>query len=278
MKCELLPSRNVPYATHQLLRERLDHFYSSAQQYTAFVTPSDHSICWVHIAEEIQKKLQGNSLSRLKVLEIGAGRTGFARYLMQKGLRQHVDFHVQDVTQFNEVWLKGEADSVFFGDVLDCSFIDHYDFIFSTYVLEHVTNPHAHLDRLWSLLASQGNIFIFSPRYDMPGYICPSARHLCKIKQFQFGLQAIVARLFSWITRQPQFLIQNDLAAFYLPFYSDSDAVHWVFLQDIEAWAAHRKASLKRLKLGQPAFPSKDWLIKRFCTLAVQISVNSHAS
>lgn len=278
MTAKLLPCQKISLFGHQQLREKLECFYNSSNEYTPFKTPSDQRSCWEHLVVEIGRRLKDKSTSKLKILEVGAGKTGFGLFLNQQSLRRSIEYHVQDITRINEVWLRNQADSVFFGDVLMSKMISGYDIIFSTYVLEHVTNPPAHLDRLWSLLDSRGDLFIFSPRYDLPGYICPSARHLCKIKQFQFGLQAIVARLFSWITKQPQFLIQNDLAAFYLPFYSDSDAVHWVFLQDIEAWAAHRKASLKRLKLGQPAFPSKDWLIKRFCTLAVQISVNSHAS
>lgn len=277
MTCELLPYLNVPFATHQLLRERLDHFYTSAQKYTAFATPSDHSICWVHIVEEIQKKLQGNSLLKLKVLEIGAGKTGFARYLIQKGLRHHVDFHVQDVTQFNEVWLKGEADAVFFGDVLDFSFIDHYDFIFSTYVLEHVSNPLDHLNRLLHQLKPNGHLFIFSPRYDIPGYICPSARYLPKKNRIKLVFSASWRRLVAILFNQPQFLIQTDLAAFYSPFYLDADAVHWVSLLDIKKWAHTQNASLRQLKIGTPVFLSKDWIVKRFCTLAVKISHSSES-
>lgn len=272
MKCELLPSRDFAFRAHKLLRERLDDFYSSNQKYTAFETPSDHSICWFHIKAEIEAKLQYKSLSKLKVLEIGAGKTGFSRYLLQQGLRHLVDFHVQDVTKYNEVWLSGEADSVFFGDVLDCSFSDHYDIIFSTYVFEHVTNPIDHLNRLSLLLLPQGHFFIFSPRYDLPGYICPSAFYLPKKNQIRLGFVSILMRLISMITNKPKFLIQTDLAAFYLPFYLDADAVHWVSLFDIERWAKSRNLYLKKLKIGTPIFLSKDWIVKRFCTLAVKIS------
>ena len=278
MTAKLLPCQKISPFEHQQLREKLEYFYNSTNEYTPFNVPSDQRSCWEHLVVEIRRRFKDKSTSKLKILEVGAGKTGFGLFLNQQSLRRSIEYHVQDITRFNEVWLRDQADQVFFGDILMSKMISGYDIIFSTYVLEHVTNPPAHLDRLWSLLASHGDLFIFSPRYDAPGYICPSARHLCKIKQFQFGLQSIVARLFSWITRQPQFLIQNDLAAFYLPFYSDSDAVHWVSLRDIEGWANNKKAALKRLKLGQSAFPSKDWLIKRFCTLAAQISVNSHAS
>lgn len=254
------------------LRARLDEFYGRAADYTAFQSPSDQRNCWEPIVPDIKNRLEKSSGSRVKVLEVGAGKTGFGRFLREQNLRDCVEFHVQDVTRFNETWLKNEADVTCFGDILSGELSSGYDIIFSTYVLEHVTNPFQHLEKIWSLLAKNGRLFIFSPRYDLPGYLCPSARHLGGLKRLQFMMRAGWARVQALVFSKPQFLIQTDLAAFHGPFYLDADAVHWVSLHDLKIWAASHQAETSTLRIGTPPFPSKDWVIKRLCTTALQIS------
>ncbi len=271
MKARLIPYDRLSEEAHQGLREQLDQFYGKASGYIAFQTPSDQRHLWDHVLVGIRDRLKNKSVSKLKVLEVGAGRTGFGRHLVEYKLRDAVEFHVQDVTRFNEAWLRGETDESFFGDILTAALPQGYDIVFSTYVLEHVTDPPAHLDKIWRLLADQGTLFIFAPRYDFPGYLCPSARHLSRLSQLKFTAQAFGSRVLALFSRQPQFLIQTDLAAFHGPFYLDSDAVHWVSLHDLKLWASMHKASFRTLQIGTPPFPSKDWLIKRLCTTAIQI-------
>ena len=142
--------------------------------------------------------------------------------------------------------------------------------------VEHVTDPAQHLDVLWSLVSAtpgaEGSLFLFSPRYDLPGYLCPSARHLPAWVRLRFLLAASLWRLASLITRQPQFLIQTDLAAFHRPFYLDSDAVHWVSLIDLKLWASTHFGRCESLRVGSLEVFSKNWIIKRFCTAAVKIT------
>ncbi len=270
MKAQLLPYQKLSKEAHRDLREQLDQFYSAAPDYTAFQAPSDQPNCWEHVIRCIRKRLREKS--RLRVLEVGAGRTGFPRYLAEKGLRSAVEFHAHDVTHYNEDWLRDEADESFFGDVLSANLPGDYDIIFSTYVLEHVTDPATHLEKLWSLLSEDADLFIFSPRYDLPGYLCPSARHLPRLAKLKFAIRAGWARLVALFVRRPQFLIQTDLAAFHQPFYVDSDAVHWVSLRDLKIWAANHNAIFTPHSIGVPDFLTKDWLIKRLCTVAVQIT------
>jgi len=270
MKAQLLPYQKLSKEAHRDLREQLDQFYSAAPEYTAFQAPSDQRNCWEHVINCMRERLGGKS--RLRILEVGAGRTGFPRYLAEKNLRSAVEFHAHDVTRYNEDWLRGEADESFFGDILSTSLPGGYDIIFSTYVLEHVTDPATHLEKIWNLLSEDADLFIFSPRYDLPGYLCPSARHLPRLAKLKFATRAGWARLVAFFLRKPQFLIQTDLAAFHEPFYLDSDAVHWVSLRDLKIWAASHNASFITRPIGVPDFPSKDWLIKRLCTVAVQIT------
>jgi 2-polyprenyl-3-methyl-5-hydroxy-6-metoxy-1,4-benzoquinol methylase len=274
MKAKLLPSYKLSPEAHRELREQLDQFYSAASEYPAFQTPSDQRNCWARVIACIRDRLRNESGSKLRVLEVGAGRTGFGLYLRENNLRDAVEFHAHDVTRYNEEWLRGEADESFCGDILSVPLRPGYDIIVSTYVFEHVTDPTAHLERIWSLLDGKrgGDLFIFSPRYDLPGYLCPSARHLSVWQWLEFAVRACGARLCALLWSKPQFLIQTDLAAFHGPFYLDSDAVHWVSVGDLRIWAARHRAIFRKHRIGNPGFPSKDWLIKRLCTTAVQMS------
>jgi len=273
MPARLIPSQLLAKEEHRVLRLKLDAFYSDAPSYSAFRQPSNQRDCWAHIQTQIESLLAHQNGRRLSVLEVGAGRTGFAEFLNGVGLRPWVDFHAQDVTRFNEAWLNSQADSVYFGDVADAGIPAGMDIVFSTYVLEHVTDPVQHLDTLWSLVGvgegRHGSMFVFSPRYDLPGYLCPSARHLSLIGRLKLLMTAATSRLITMITQRPQFLIQNDLAAFHTPFYLDADAVHWVSLHDVRAWAKRHGALCETLRVGSPVVWSKDWVIKRFCTTAV---------
>jgi hypothetical protein len=271
----LIPSKLLTKEEHQDLRFKLDCFYADAPSYSAFQEPSNQRHCWPHIQQQIETILATQNGGRVSVLEVGAGRTGFAEFLEEVGLRSSVEFHAQDVTRFNESWLNTQADSVYFGDVADAGIPARMNIVFSTYVFEHVTDPIQHLDALWSLVAvgprKDGSMYVFSPRYDLPGYLCPSARHLPITDRLRLLISAATSRFISVVRQSPQFLIQIDLAAFHGPFYLDSDAVHWVSVYDLRAWAKHRGARCETIRLKSPAVLTKDWIIKRFCTTAVKI-------
>lgn len=143
--------------------------------------------------------------------------------------------------------------------------------IFSTYVLEHVSEPSIHLARLFELINTGGSLFIFSPRYDFPGYLCPSSRHLSVMGKIKTLLEQQFFRFKSLVLRKPSFLIHSDLAAFYGPFFTDADAVHWVSLFDLKYWALDMNLKFNQLKLGAPRFATRDWIVKRWLTCAVEI-------
>lgn len=270
MTAQLLPSGLIPPAELATLRARLDRFYAEASTYTAFQTPSDQRNCWDHVLARIRELLAAGR-GKVRVLEVGAGRTGFALFLEAAGLRGQVELHTQDVTRYNEDWLRTQAEHTHFGDVHDCPIPSGLDLVFSTYVFEHVTDPAAHLERLWSLLAPSGSLLIFSPRYDLPGYLCPSARHLPGRQRLGFVWTALRSRLACLFGGTPRFLIQTDLAAFHQPFYLDSDAVHWVSTFDLKTWAGTHRATFQHLAFGHPRPFGKDWIIKRLCTTAVRL-------
>ena len=267
---QLKPESSWAPAELRGIRSRLDEYYRSVSDYTAFLAPSEQDHCWTHIGTEIRSRLAGAS-QELKVLEIGAGKSGFGLWLDHQGLRHSVCWSAQDVTQQNAAWLKEQANNFIIGDVNNIDDKDCYDMIFSTYVLEHIAEPSNHLSRLFELLHNGGSLFIFSPRYDFPGYLCPSSRHLKVMEKFKIFLAQQVCRIKSMAMKQPSFLIQSDLAAFHGPFFTDADAVHWVSLFDLRYWARGLNANFKKLKIGSPRFATRDWIVKRWLTCAVEI-------
>src|SRR5437899_3352542 len=93
------------------LRERMDAFYASSVEYSAFQKPSAHPQEWAHVQDAVRQRAGGPAACR--VLEAGAGRTGFAAALGD--LRSAVHFTAHDVTPFNADYLRAEADKVQIG-------------------------------------------------------------------------------------------------------------------------------------------------------------------
>ncbi len=271
MKIQLIQEAKMSFLEKQELRQQLDQYYNNVNDYLAFVSVSHQVECWVHVENEIQQKVKENQGKKINVLEIGAGRSGFGEWLKKRGSRDNLSYWVQDVTSQNATCLESQADHIVFGDVSEIPSKNCFEIVFSTYVLEHVTNPTQHLDQLYKLLCNQGSLFIFCPRYDMPGYLCPSSRHLSWFTRLNFEVRWSIARCTSLIKRRPAFLIQTDLAAFHRPFFLDADAVHWVSLLDLKLWARKKGARINKLKIGNAKPGSKNWVVKRWLTCALEI-------
>ena len=275
MKPQLLSATNCDAQILRQLKTKLDVFYSTVSDYSAFETPSEQVHCWEHVADKIRQLAKNGE--QVKVLEIGAGRSGFGQYLSDKALRSACVWTAQDVTRQNAAWLETNADHVIFGDIESAAVDDSYHIVFSTFVLEHVVEPAFHLSTLAGLVKKeQGTLFIFCPRYDFPGYLVPSSRHLSKSIRLQFMAYSFLSRIKTMLTGNPIFLIQTDLAAFHQPFFTDADAVHWASLFDLKCFAHQQGALFKTLKIGNPKFPSKDWIVKRLLTTGVSIQFGAN--
>jgi 2-polyprenyl-3-methyl-5-hydroxy-6-metoxy-1,4-benzoquinol methylase len=274
MKPQLLPVIDCNAIILKQIKTRLDEFYSTVSDYSAFESPSEQIQCWTHIADRIRQLTAAGE--QVRILEIGAGRSGFGDFLLDQGLRKYCIWTAQDVTRQNAEWLEANADKVIFGDIETSPIEGAYDIVFSTFVLEHVVNPLVHLNSLANLVkGSHGTLFIFCPRYDFPGYLTPSSRHLTKFVRLKFLLYSLMGRIKTIVTGKPAFLIQTDLAAFYQSFFTDADAIHWASLYDLKCFARHQGATLNILKIGNPKFPSKDWIVKRLLTVGVSIQFES---
>lgn len=238
---------------------RLREFYESTRDYGAFQTPSNQTLLWSHLASELRKRLQAMPDRKLRVLEVGAGRSGLAGYLQAGGLRDDIELHAQDVTAQNAAWLEERFDSVTIGSVDQV--LGEFDFVIGSYVFEHVTAPRAFLDSLWNKLAPGGVIMMTCPRYDAPFYLPPSVDHLPADKKLALACYVVWRRLVTLVTRRPAWLVLKDPAVFHLPFSIDCDAVHWVSWFDIRAhWPR-----AKRLKLASGSL--SDWIAKNLLTI-----------
>jgi SAM-dependent methyltransferase len=246
------------------LRARLDAFYESATDYESFEAPSDKPEFWGPIRDEIIRIRQRQGAC--EVLEFGAGRTSFRRFLGDEAAR--VTFHVQDVTGRHREYLTNEADQVHIGDVRS---IGHrYDVIFSTFVWEHVTDPRAVLDHLLGLLNPGGSLFLVSPRYDFPLYVGPSARHYSRLRQLGLSAWLLWRRALVRVGGRPDFLIHLDPAVLHHAWYRDADAIHWASLHDLSAYTRGRYR-LQRHRIRAEGLLRRVW--EKYMLLFVQLSV-----
>jgi 2-polyprenyl-3-methyl-5-hydroxy-6-metoxy-1,4-benzoquinol methylase len=166
MQPQLKPEERISSTEKQALRRQLDEYYGSVSDYTAYLTPTNQVHCWEHVRKAICERLDSTSEvgGVIDVLEVGASRSGFGKWLTIQQLRHRVCWTAHDVTVLNVSWLESRADEVVYGDVSVIPGSERFDVVFSTYVLEHVANPRAHLDFLLELLCPGGSLLLFSPR------------------------------------------------------------------------------------------------------------------
>jgi SAM-dependent methyltransferase len=249
------------------LRERLDVFYANVSDYTAFQQPSAQFVFWEPIRRGIEERLARTGSCR--VLEFGAGRSGFSGWLPD-ALRRSIHLAAQDVTSKNIGFLKEVCDSVHIGPVQDIS--QPFDIAFSTFVWEHVTDPRATLNFLLKLVSPGGSVFIACPRYEFPFYISPSASHYGRFDKLGLALWLIGRRVCSRIIRKADFLIHTDPAVLNGgPWRRDTDAIHWPSLFDLQVECGER-AQVRKLSLPYRGI-GKQWFWSRFLLLFAEIKV-----
>lgn len=256
------------------LRVKFDHFYATTTTYTDFQGGSHiKPRYWTPILPVIQEILAARGPdSTCNVLEFGSGRTGFKKFLGE--LAPRVRFTAQDVTPQNKDYLADNADRVHIGDLRDLH--DRFDVIFSTFVWEHVSHPQSTMKHLLDILNPGGSMFIACPRYDMPGYIPPSARHYNAIGRARVSAWLLARRIRRALgQRGPAFTIHTDPAVLRGPWFRDSDAIHWVALSDF-ADALPPGYTVERIRL--PSENLKTWIWTRFLLAFIRIRRAPHAS
>ena len=243
------------------LRQKLDAFYGTTKTYTAFDEGTLHEE-WFALMRPYLLRLLARK-QRIRLLEVGAGKSTLAKPLAE--LRDRVDYHVQDITPQNRAYLESVCDRALIGDL---STIDgQYDVIYHTFVLEHVCAPENFLVNVERLLAPGGIHVVICPRYDLPGYLCPSLRHLAPLQQFTVRVRLALSRLCATIDGRMRFLVNTNPAVFHKPFFRDADAVHLVSGMDVRRW--HTRRGYKVSPLIAKSHGLKDAIVKRFALLAI---------
>jgi len=245
------------------LRTRMDFFYQSTRDYIAFQETNHLPEQWGYVREAILSILKDRPICR--VLEIGAGKSGFAEFMQDIKSRLH--YTAQDITRTNEEHLQQAADSVYFGDIATLE--GEYDVIFSTFVLEHISDPRHTLEKLFASLVKGGKLFIFCPRYDAPFYLSHSADHYSLPKRIGVGISLVIARLWALLIQKPLFFIHTDPAIFHIPWTRDRDAIHWASLQDLRL-LFRRRGCIECLRM--PSGSAKDWIVKNLLQINVAIT------
>jgi SAM-dependent methyltransferase len=228
------------------LRGALDEFYGTTRDYQAFVEPGDNSAYYQLMSPIIDGLLRNRT--KIRILEYGCGRTTFRKFLGPRA--EHVHFIAQDVTKQNAEYLAGAADEVVLDEV--AAIRDPVDLAFSTFVLEHVSCPEEHLRAVARLIALGGAHVIFCPNYELPGYLCPSLRHLSPVRRLAVAMFLATSRLAARIDRRPRFWVNADPAFRHVDWYRDADAVHIVSRRDLEWWHERAGFSVERLRTPRP--------------------------
>jgi 2-polyprenyl-3-methyl-5-hydroxy-6-metoxy-1,4-benzoquinol methylase len=225
------------------LSDRLRAYYTNSAEYFK-EAEGDKSRFYDLLKPALQRIIAERGTVR--VLEFGAGRTSFPRWLSEQGLRANVTFAAQDVTPINQEQMNAICDETLFGDVEAIN--GQFDVIFSTFVYEHLVHPRRLLLHCIRLLTPGGLLFIVCPRYSFPGYIPPALRHLPRWRQLLLSV---------WIVTEP--------ALFATGFRRDADAIHMVSRTDLDL-TLRPHCDAVRLELP-PVRTPRDFALNRLALL-----------
>lgn len=234
------------------LDARLARFYERVESYGAFTEPSDYTSVYELFLPYIPDTSPGAAAFR--ILEFGAGLTAFGRFI--KARRRGIEFHAQDVTGRNRTHLQDAADVVHIGAL--ASVPGTFDLVFSTYVVEHLADPIAAFQAIKRLLRPGGVHIVVCPNYELPGYVCPSLRHLDRVTQLRVTASLLRSRLEAYALKRPRFWVNTEPAALAVPWYRDADAVHLASQLEIDAW--HRANGFDTRRLRVPVRSARAWL------------------
>jgi SAM-dependent methyltransferase len=215
------------------LRERLGRFYADNVAYYEDAE-GDKTFIYLAILELLKQKRRAKS-SPLKVLEIGAGRTTFPLFIRHHGFADQVDFVAHDINRTNLPYYQEHQIPSVIGGWTAIGGCGPVDLCFSTYVYEHLVEPHKYLKGVAQILAADGSIAVICPKYVFPGYVPPALRWLPWWHRHLLTGFLAASNLWAGLVRKPNFWICVEPAVFKSAWRRDNDAVHMVSTADLKA-------------------------------------------
>lgn len=244
------------------LSTALSSFYEETVDYSAYQEVVHHEELFALLLPFIQTAVE--NLGRVKILEIGAGKTSLPTFLRKHNISSF-DYTAQDIVEKNLDYLNSVSDEVFIGKIVDME--GKFDFIIHTYVLEHIANPLEFLSNVHRLLNNGGWHIIFCPKYDIPGYIPPSIRYGSIFKQVSKHLGILFQIYYGRLTGIERFIVNKEPAIFHKQWFRDADAVHFVSKSNIVEW--HRKKGYLLKTFQKNSQGVKSFLVNNFLTLNI---------
>ena len=209
----------------------------------------------------------------IKVLEAGAGRGSVFQGIenLDRGMFHYT---AQDITEVVSEHLMRVADDVHIGPLQTIR--GQFHIIFSLFVFEHVTRPDEFLTNVERLLLPGGTHILFCPRYDLPGFVCPSMRHLKSLDLFLVEAKRHINNAYTrYGSGEPTFWVNTDPALFHKKWRRDADAVHIVCQDDIIRW--HSRLGYRVRRLSPQTHGILDFLLKRFATVCLALDKRSRS-
>ncbi|MCX6585599.1 MAG: hypothetical protein NTX13_03325 [Acidobacteria bacterium] len=245
------------------LERRLIEFYQTDAQYPAYLTPPSKN-CWHQvILSSILRKIDDTKDRKIRVLEVGAGSTTFLSCLGE--IEDRVEFVAHDITDRNRSYLSSHSHRSVFGPLEELEEVGKFDIIFSLFVMEHLVRPLEHCRLISKMLIKGGSHIVVCPRYDLPGYVCPSLR---RVGVFGVGFAEMRAKalLLGLIcSLRAGYLVNANPAVLRGAWFRDADAVHLVSGVLLDRWHRRNRFSILRPKLEY--FGDGNALFRRLCVL-----------
>ena len=160
----------------QALEKGLLDFYESNVSYYECAALADKSLFFdpiVAIARSIVA-----ARGRVRILEIGAGKSQLPEYLRHTVAVEQLDFVAHDINATNAQFYQDRGIPLLVGALSELKIAEPFDIVVSFFTYEHVTRPAKCLDIMRTMLRDDGKLIIVSPKYTAPCYIPPAVRHL----------------------------------------------------------------------------------------------------
>jgi 2-polyprenyl-3-methyl-5-hydroxy-6-metoxy-1,4-benzoquinol methylase len=263
----LLPYAKLGVARREALRQALSAYYANPPK--SYYEIAGQSInCYTPELQPFHCDLVSRVLPGQRLIELGCGDAHLCSQIERKGAHYTGVDHSSQLLAENR---RRYPSATFLA--VDAALANDFDVVASLYTIEHVVDPPAYLQRLWSLARPGGLIAIICPEFiDSDGY-APSIhfgktprRLREKIIAGAFG--DALAHLIDLYWRAPRWKARartSQPGAFWINALPselhgrnhgiDTDAVHLPRLLDLTWWLKERGAEIVVTSQTMPGIP-----------------------